>query len=426
MNQRWSGSLLVGGAIIILLLLLLGATFAGGLILAPYVLNNAQASPVSPPAAAVAQPEAVPAVQGDPLAAYEQALIDLYRQTIPSVVRIEVKTKVDTGLPGLPDLHPFLPSPDDPENPDEFFGFGEGSGFVWDKEGHIVTNYHVVADAETIEVFFADDTAVEATLLGTDPDADLAVIQVDLPADRLTPLPLGDSDALQVGQLAVAIGNPFGQEFTMTSGIVSAVGRTIRSGNTPFSIPEVIQTDAPINPGNSGGPLLNRQGEVIGINAQIISDRTGGSSGIGFAIPVNIAKQVVPTLIKGERYEYAWLGITGRTVTPDVASLMDLPANMHGALVINVAKDGPAEKAGLQGADKVVRQDGIEVEVGGDIITAIDGQPVYGMDDLIAYLMLETRPGQKVELEILRGGKDKMTVTVTLEKRPPAEELSLE
>jgi S1-C subfamily serine protease len=279
-----------------------------------------------------------------------------------------------------------------------------------------VTNHHVVNNATDISVTFANGETISAEVLGSDPNADLAVLQVDLPASELQPVPLGDSSSLQVGQLAIAIGNPFGQEFTMTSGIISAVGRTIRSGNTLFSIPEVIQTDAPINPGNSGGPLLNRQGEVVGINTQIIS-RSGANSGIGFAVPINTAKQVVPTLIRGEQYEYAWLGITGRTVTPDIAEIMELSEDTKGALVIAVSEDGPAEKAGLQGTDQISNTDE-EQEIGGDIITAIDGQSIDTMDDLITYLIAETRPGDTVTLDVIHADGQQEQIEVTLGIRP--------
>jgi 2-alkenal reductase len=271
-------------------------------------------------------------------------------------------------------------------------------------------------------VRFANGNTVEAELLGSDPDADLAVIKVDLPADKLQPLAIGDSADLRVGQLAIAIGNPFGQDFTMTTGIVSAVNRTMRSGKTPFSIPEVIQTDAPINPGNSGGPLLDRHGEVIGINTQIIS-RSGGSSGIGFAVPINIAKRVVPTLIEGKNVEYAWLGVTGRTLDLDTVAAMELPAQTKGALVIAVAKEGPAEKAGLLGSEETFELSGVDVEMGGDVIVAIDGKPVETMDDLIGYLITEYRPGDEVELTIIHADGAETTVTVTLGKRPSADEL---
>ncbi len=236
------------------------------------------------------------------VAAHEQVLIGIYERLLPSVVEIRTSRRL-----GLPEELPSFPSiPGFPEDRFPFERSG-GSGFVWDDQGHIVTNHHVVDGADRLTVIFSDGTERQAEVLGTDPDSDLAVLKL-LDRDGLTmpPAPLGDSGAVKPGQLAVAIGSPFGQEFTITSGIVSAVGRTIRSGNSQFSIPEVIQTDAPINPGNSGGPLLDRRGHVIGVNTQIIS-RSGSNSGIGFAVPINTAKRVIPELIENGRYQYAWL-----------------------------------------------------------------------------------------------------------------------
>ncbi len=414
----------------------MAGAFAGGLVLAPYVIGEVQAVS-QPEPTVVSQPVAQSAAaEVDIVAAYEQRLSDIYQQTLPSVVNIRVTQKVE-GFSGdeqfdyrfspfPPPFGPFEPYPGPlPQPPEEFYNRGQGSGFVWDEEGHIVTNYHVVAEATDVEVVFADDTTVKAEVLGTDPDSDLAVIKVDVPADTLQPVEFGDSDTLQVGQLAIAIGNPFGQEFTMTSGIISAVGRTIRSGNSPFSIPEVIQTDAPINPGNSGGPLLNRQGEVVGINTQIIS-RSGTNAGIGFAVPINIARRIVPTLIKGESYQYAWLGITGATLTSEVADFMKLPANTKGALVINVAQDSPADEAGLQGSDKTLKVTGTEYQLGGDVITAINDQPVADMDDLITYLVEETHPGDEVTLTVIRADGQQEEVQVTLGIRPGVETINAE
>lgn len=420
-NVLWS-FLKIGGMIA-----LLAAVFAGGVIAAPYFDHAAQAA-VTPAAASASQTVArFPAADTDMVAAYEQALTNLYQDALPSVVNIRVTQKIEQQTNGSEFSFPFGPfGPFEgplPQTPEEFYRRGQGSGFVWDKEGHIVTNYHVVEDATNVEVVFANQKTVSAEVVGTDPDADLAVIKVDLPADELTPVTLGDSDALQVGQLAVAIGNPFGQEFTMTSGIISAVGRTIRSGNSPFSIPEVIQTDAPINPGNSGGPLLNRRGEVIGINTMILS-RSGANAGIGFAVPINIAKQVVPTLIKGEKYEYAWLGITGATLSPEVADFMKVPAGTKGALVVDVVKDGPADKAGLKGSDKTLKVAGEEFQLGGDVIIGINNRPVEDMDDLITYLIEETRPGDEVTLEVIRPNGEHETVKVTLEARPSADTIN--
>jgi S1-C subfamily serine protease len=404
---------------------MLGA-FAGGIKLAPYFSGSAQAAPL-PPAKADVPALAAPAAQaGDILASYEDALSQLYQATVPSVVSIRVTQKIenDSSMPHPFGFnHPNIPGQEqDQQSPREFFNRGLGTGFVWDTEGHIVTNNHVVADASDVEVIFADGTTAKAEVLGTDPNADLAVIKVDVPAAELKPVTLGDSDQVKVGQLTIAIGNPFGQEFTMTSGIVSAVGRTIRSGNSAFSIPKAIQTDASINPGNSGGPLLDRSGAVIGINSQILSE-TGVNNGIGFAVPVNTAKQVVPTLIKGENYQYAWLGISGGTLTLEGNDLMKLPQGTQGVLVIDVSKDGPADKAGLVGSDKTMTVDGEDYQLGGDVITAINGQPIKAMDELIGYLIEKTKPGDAVKLDVIRAGGKQETVNVTLEVRPSAEEL---
>lgn len=418
--------LLIVTFIAVLLVAMIGS-FAGGVIFSTYFGSDAQAAP-GLPTASLSQVEAKPAAQeADILTAYENALSDIYAATLPSVVSIRVTQRVDrpTGMRNPFDFgQPETPLPEEQQQvpPQEFFDRGLGTGFVWDTDGHIVTNHHVVADATDIEVIFASGETAKAELLGSDPNADLAVIKVDLPASQLQPVTLGDSDAVKVGQLTIAIGSPFGQEFTMTSGIVSAVGRTIRSGNALFSIPKAIQTDASINPGNSGGPLLDREGAVIGINSQILS-RSGSNSGIGFAVPINTAKQVVPTLIKGEDYEYAWLGISGGTITPEVAEFMKLPGDTEGALVIDVTKDGPADKAGLVGSDKTLTVAGQEYQLGGDVITAINGQPIKSMDDLISFLIQQTRPGDTAELQVTRSNGQQETVSVTLGVRPSAEDL---
>ena len=203
----------------------------------------------------------------------------------------------------------------------------------------------------------------------------------------------------------------------MTTGIVSALGRTIRSGNSAFSIPEVIQTDAPINPGNSGGPLLDRHGRVIGVNTQILS-RTGSSSGVGFSVPINTAKQVIPVLIEDGNYEYSWLGITGSTLRPEVADRMGLPRETFGALVIHVSGDSPADRAGLRGSDDSFTMEGVDYPTGGDVIVAIDGVPVRDMNDLIAFLVGNTRPGDKVAMEVMREGQKRESLEVTLGTRP--------
>ena len=323
----------------------------------------------------------------DPLAgadAEEQLLIELYERVSPSVVHIAVTTNSGTG-----------------------------SGFVWGAEGHIVTNNHVVEGARRIVVHFADDTTAEAKLVGADADSDLAVIQVDVPASLLKPVELGDSDALRVGQRAIAIGNPFGLEQTMTTGIVSALGRVVQQ-ESGFSLPQLIQTDAAINPGNSGGPLLDSQGRVIG-GTTLIYSNSGSNAGVGFAVPVNTVKRVAPSLIATGRYADPWLGITGMSVTPLVAEALDLPTD-QGVLVQAVVEGGPADEAGLQGGNQQVWYEGVILITGGDIITGIDDVELQDMDDLVVYLA-DMPVGQEVELTILRDGQER-TIGVTLEERP--------
>ena len=353
------------------------------------------------------------------VAAQEAVMIRIYEKLLPSVVHIRVSTRLDQErtAPSIPRV-PGFPTPD---LPDDFFQRGEGSGFVWDDQGRIVTNNHVIQGADRVIVAFADRTEIDARVLGTDPDSDLAALQLEEPNENARPVVLGDSDALKVGQMAVAIGNPFGQEFTMTSGIVSALGRTIRSGNSPFSIPEVIQTDAPINPGNSGGPLLDRLGRVIGVNTQIIS-RSGVSAGVGFAVPVSTAKLVIPVLIKDGRFEYSWLGITGVTLSPGVAEGMELPRGTGGALVIQVSEDSPADRAGLRESNRTITLEGVQLPLGGDVIVAIEGAPISEMEDLIAYLTGRTRPGDEVTLDVIREEGERGQVVVTLGKRPSADQ----
>ena len=254
-------------------------------------------------------------------------------------------------------------------------------------------------------------------MLGSDPDSDLAVLQVEDTDYRMPAVELGDSSLVEPGHFALALGNPFGQEFTITDGIISAVGRTIRSGNSQFSIPQVIQTDAPINPGNSGGPLLDRRGQVIGVNSQIIS-RTGANSGIGFAVPINTAKRVIPSLIETGRYEYSWLGISGASVMGDMAEANGLPRDTRGALIIEISPDGPAAQGGMVGSDSSEPMDGVDFPVGGDVLVAIDDVEIEDMDELITYLINNTRPGDEIEAEVIRHGGERETMTITLGTRP--------
>ncbi len=292
---------------------------------------------------------------------------------------------------------------------------GGGSGFVWDEKGRIVTNYHVVSDAEKVEVIFYNGDSAKAEVVGTDPHSDLAVIKVDELPEGVHPVELGDSSQVKVGQRAIAIGNPFGLAGTMTVGIISAVGRTLRSAATPFSIPEVIQTDAAINPGNSGGPLLDSAGRVIGINTAIESP-VGVNAGIGFAVPINLAKRIVPVLIEKGSYDYPWLGIKGMSVTKALAKEFDLPVD-YGALVDEVVRNGPAYKAGIRGGTRKVQFMGQEITIGGDIIVGIDGHEIQRFDDLLTYLIYNTSVGQEVTLSVVRDG-ERIKVRVVLGKRP--------
>lgn len=299
-------------------------------------------------------------------------------------------------------------------------GTATGSGFVIDDEGHVLTNDHVVEGAEEIRVKLGDsDTAHSAEVVGTDPATDVAVLKVDAPADQLHPLVLGHSAQMEVGDPVVAIGNPFGLDRTVTSGIVSALQRQIQAPNG-FSISNVIQTDAAINPGNSGGPLINAEGEVIGINSQIQTGGSGnGNVGIGFAIPIDTIRAEIDQLIANGEVEHAYLGISGGTITPELAQAINLPVK-EGVIVQSVEKDGPADKAGIEGGNTSATIDGAEVSLGGDIITEVDGEKVAGMDEIVE-IVNEAEPGDELELTILRDGETKKA-TVTLGERPDSVE----
>ena len=302
-------------------------------------------------------------------------------------------------------------------------GGGLGSGFVYDKNGHIITNYHVVEGASDLEVDFASGLKVRAEVVATDLDSDLAIIKVNASPDQLIPLSLGNSDELRVGQQVIALGNPFGLTGTMTLGIVSAKGRTLNSlrqasSGSFFSSGDIIQTDASINPGNSGGPLLNMNGQVIGINRAIRTTGTTASgdpvnSGIGFAIPINIVKRVVPVLIAQGSYDYPYLGITFSSFL----SLTDYEAlgvnRTTGAYILDVSEGGPGDNAGLRGA----RSGNLNtVPQGGDLVIGVDGRPVVEFGDLIGYILENKSPGDDVTLTILRDNQEK-EVVITLGKR---------
>lgn len=318
------------------------------------------------------------------------------------------------GQPLSPDAPPTAP---DTVVPD-IFPLGSGSGFVISDQGYVVTNAHVVEGSSRVEINFLDGTIVKAEVVGVDKAADIAVLKVSLPAEQLHALTFADSDALEIGQEVLAIGSPFGQRWTLTTGIVSALDRTI-SSLTQFSIGGVIQTDAAINPGNSGGPLLNLQGEVVGVNAQI-NTTSGSNSGIAFAIPANLVSSVAERLIADGKVDYSYLGIRGGDVDLSIINEFNLPNNFRGVVVGEATTGGPAATAGIANAGRSVLIEGLEVPSSVDIITAIDGTPVNNIADLISYLAVNTRPGDTVTLDVLRNGTEKLQLTVKLTPRPNA------
>ena len=351
-----------------------------------FAMAACSGEPARPTPLATIQSPAFPSL--DPNFEYteqETLLADLYAKVVPSVVRIVSDA-------------------------------GEGSGFVWDREGHIVTNFHLVGVRDTQRITFHNGDEYDASVVGVDHDSDIAVIKIDAPAGSLVPVTLGNSGALRPGQFAIAIGNPFGQEFTMTTGIVSAVGRLIGSGFSHFAIPEVIQTDAAINPGNSGGPLFDSHGRVIGINAQIRSD-SRQFSGVGFAVPIDLARRVVPSIIQDGEHHYSWLGISAFDVNMDLRREADLDRELRGTLIQTVSPDSPAEKAGLLAGQQQITVLGRPVTIGGDVIVSIEGNPVLALEDVIAYLALNTSPGDTVAVGINRNG-ELIALDVELGERP--------
>ncbi len=324
----------------------------------------------------------------------EADLSAVYEQIIPSIVNISVATGRGS--------------------------FGTGSGFVIDAQGYIVTNNHVVEGADYIEVAFVDNTVLSAELVGRDPDSDLAVIKVDPSRIALTPVQFADSSDVFIGQEVMAIGSPFGagQAFTLTTGIVSGLDRSLTQANQ-FSIPELIQTDAAINPGNSGGPLLDRAGRVVGVNTAILSE-SRSASGVGFAIPSNTVRRIVPYLIADGAFDHSWLGISGTTVSTAQADAMQLPDDVRGVIVSDVVRGGPAESAGLRGSTDAVNTPFGPAVINGDIIAAINGEPIAQMGDLIAYLETRTLPGDTVTLRVWRDGQY-IDLSVTLQARPTSD-----
>lgn len=290
---------------------------------------------------------------------------------------------------------------------------GSGSGSIINHKGHILTNHHVVADTQKLEVTLADGSKWPAKLIGSDPDNDLAIIKIEAPKEKLKVVPMGDSKNLRIGQKVLAIGNPFGLQRTLTTGIISSLGRTIRSGAGTL-IEDVIQTDAAINPGNSGGPLLNSDGQIIGINSAILSP-SGGNVGIGFAVPVNTAKRVVPDLISKGYVTYPWIGATIQSLIPEIAKYRKLKVE-RGAMIAEVVKGGPADTAGLRGGNQKVQVGNMIVLVGGDIVVKADQHEVKTNDELIHYIR-EKKPGDTILLKIYRN--EKFTdVRVNLRERP--------
>jgi S1-C subfamily serine protease len=349
----------------------------------------------SPTAPVTVQPEIITSAQAE-----DELLVALYERVSPAVVNITVSRRTSQG---------------------QLIDYANGSGFVIDAEGHIVTNNHVVEGADEVIVTFANGMWATAEVVATDPQSDLAVLKVEAPKGvELKPLPLAEPNSLRVGHTVIAIGNPFGLEGTMTTGIVSAVGRSFPVGEATggrYTLPDVIQTDAAINPGNSGGPLLNLAGEVVGVNAAIEST-TGVNAGVGFAIPINTVKRIVPQLIESGRAAYPYLGISAQTLPTlaDLALEYDVPVT-RGVLVSTVTEGSPAAQAGLRGGNRTVNFRGAEVQLGGDIITAIDGTPLRSFDELLSYLVSYCSPDQTVTLTVVRGSQT-LEIPVTLGTRP--------
>jgi 2-alkenal reductase len=341
-----------------------------------------------------------------PLEEQQRVLVELYRRVNPAVVSIEVIGR-----------HP--PAEGAPA-PDQDIPFAEGSGFLYDDQGRIVTNNHVVEGATGFQVRFSNGSSVEATVMGRDAGSDLAVLKVGEIPPGAAPLTIADSSEVEVGQMAIAIGNPFGERNTLTVGVVSGLGRSLTGprstqGTGRFPITNVIQTDAPINPGNSGGPLLNVQGEVIGINTAI-STNSGRFEGVGYAVPSNMVARVIPALIREGHYQHPWLGVGMRDVDPLLARHFSLAAR-QGVLITAVQRGSPAAQADLRAGTTSGDYGGLSIVYDGDIITAVDGRPVLAGDDLVSYLELNTATGQQITLTLLRNGSEQQ-VAVTVGSRP--------
>ena len=332
--------------------------------------------------------------ESQPSYSKELSLIEIFENSEAGVVRVNVQRSSDEQIPS-----------------------GVGSGFVFDNKGHIITNAHVVDGATKIVITFLDGREYNAEIVGVDTFTDVAVVKVNADLSLLHPLTLGDSSSLKVGEPIAAIGNPFGLSGSMTSGIVSQLGRLLPSGSG-YSIPDVIQTDAAINPGNSGGPLINMRGSVVGINTAIQS-ATGEFTGVGFAVPSQTIAKIVPNLIRDGEYKHPWIGISGRDIDPDLSKVLNLK-DAVGFLIVTVVPDSPAEKAGLHGSEKVVEVDGVEYTIGGDIILSVDGKEVRKISDILIHLQRAKAVGDDLVLEILRDGRTS-NFTLVLGERPNGE-----
>jgi S1-C subfamily serine protease len=389
-------ALLVGLSALLLLLLpgLQGCIVPG----VTGLLSPSEPTPTPRVIIVVATPTPGPLPESDLADAVEARRIALYKRVAPAVVNVTTRVLRSDFFWGAV--------------PEE----GSGSGFVWDMAGHIVTNNHVIQGASEIAVSFGGDVTSPAQVVGSDPINDLAVLKVNELPEGVQPLEIGDSGDLQVGQTAIAIGNPFGQfERTMTDGIISALNRTLETDNTVLR--GVIQTDAAINRGNSGGPLLDLRGRLIGVNTAIFSP-TGTSAGVGLAIPVDKVRRVVPVLIAKGHFPHPWLGVEelGYEISPALAQALNLPVD-HGLLVARLYRNSPADKAGLRGAQRETILGNRRYLVGGDILTAVDGKAVATWEDLSAYLEEQAEVGRNITLAVLRDGKE-TTLTVTLEEMP--------
>jgi S1-C subfamily serine protease len=366
----------MGTAVVLVAAMLLAQTVPDVVVPPPLVVSNGH--------------DIVPVVETILAETEDLTLPEIFERSEAGVVRVNV----DGTLPGMD---------------------GVGSGFVYDRLGHIITNEHVISNSERITVTFLDGRSYDAERTGSDQFTDIAVIRVEADRSLLHPLTLGDSSSLRVGEQVAAIGNPFGLAGSMTSGIVSQIGRLLPTTDSPYSIPDVIQTDAAINPGNSGGPLLNMRGEVVGINTAIQSN-TGEFVGVGFAVPSQTAAKIVPELIMDGQYIHPWIGIVGQDIDIDLAAALGL-TDARGFIVMDVVPESPAADAGLRGATGTKTVDGVTYRTGGDIIILVDGQEVRQIHDILVHLQRNKAVGDEMVLQVLRDGAA-VEVTVLLGSRP--------